>query len=56
MGGAVVALLVANLTSPATVLLFAAAGGAGGWAAPWILAYLNWGYAAGERRYHQALE
>ena len=56
VGGAVVALLAAGLTSPATVLLFAAVGGAGGWAAPWIFRHFNRFYAAAERRYHRGLD
>ena len=55
-GGALVGLLFAGLNSPLTVLLFAAAGGAGGWAAPWIFRHFNRFYAAVERRYRSLLE
>jgi HAE1 family hydrophobic/amphiphilic exporter-1 len=55
-GGAGVALLFAGLHSPLLTLLFAVAGGGGGWGAPWIFAHFNRIYAAAERRYHGLLE
>ncbi len=56
LGGAVVALLFARLNAPLSPVLFAVAGGAGGWGAPWIFGHFNRAYAAVERRYHRLLD
>jgi HAE1 family hydrophobic/amphiphilic exporter-1 len=56
LGGAVAALLLAGLNAPFSPILFALAGAAGGWGAPWIFGHFNRVYAAMERRYHRLLE
>jgi HAE1 family hydrophobic/amphiphilic exporter-1 len=56
VAGAAGGLLFADIDQPLLVLLFAAAGGIGGWAAPWIFGRFNQVYALVERRYQGLLE
>lgn len=56
VGGAAVALVFAGLSAPWSPVLFAIAGAAGGWGAPWVFRHFNRLYAAMERRYHHLLE